>query len=513
MIRRNFATQSFVIRRILFNPTATTSERPWFTTIRRQLLSTATDNCNAGPQFTSTNHFRELDRTVQNRARSKFPSHWDLLKMQSKMFKFTADRWHVYLCAFSALGQIGQRAYFQHNDSTAVTRMVEAMAKCLDRFEPIDYFNFIRFLESRSFSYEDASSSNIQGPLCKWFIKYYSQLEPSAFFEILMAKACWLEQNRQLGTESEADVLKFLEHGTNLATQSAEISAALRMIHVIELYSIETEGNEKQYSALINSLLQSLAGKVLPSSQSDLFATLSFITGLHERPIKFRGIRPLRTSHVFQRYSTGDSRDDVDRASTVASPAAGWQWLRNSIELPFGSDDLSHLRQLAAFAAVEAYRSGTVDFSADDIERFLYKASEPFLMNPAVLFEPIPSDIPTMTRIDTLKILLMSLYAALDCDPDQLGVRLRASSIRFDYFYWERFDNMLRTQIPNLKPEQRPLVLDSIIKSLSHLNPGRLPTQKKLHKVVYQKDKMVVAKPIITPERRKFMELLKIGSA
>lgn len=82
-------------------------------------------NRDGSPQlFASTDHFRELERIVKKRARSEFPTYRNLLKMQSKMFKFTPDDWHVFLCAFSALSDIGQQIYFQHNDSATSTRMV-----------------------------------------------------------------------------------------------------------------------------------------------------------------------------------------------------------------------------------------------------------------------------------------------------------------------------------------------------------------------------------------------------
>lgn len=105
--------------------------------------------------------------------------------------------------------------------------------------------------------------------------------------------------------------------------------------------------------------------------QNDHFATLSFITSLQERPFRFRGIRTLKTGQVFHRYATGRSDEATNAPVATPVPAARWKWLRNVIEAPFSNNDLAHLRQLGAFAAVDAYSSKTVAFTADELERWI----------------------------------------------------------------------------------------------------------------------------------------------
>jgi hypothetical protein len=50
---------------------------------------------------------------------------------------------------------------------------------------------------------------------------------------------------------------------------------------------------------------------------------------------------------------------------------AAWKWLRNAIELAFEDNGLEHLRQLAAAAAVRAYVYKAVDFTPEEVNRYI----------------------------------------------------------------------------------------------------------------------------------------------
>lgn len=96
-------------------------------------------------------------------------------------------------------------------------------------------------------------------------------------------------------------------------------------------------------------------------------SSLKFIAGLQHRLVKNdRRNRAITTQEVFQRYACG-GRD----GATGPAPKAAWRWLRNSIELVFDSEQYDHLKQLAAYAAAEAYKYNAVDFSTDELARYV----------------------------------------------------------------------------------------------------------------------------------------------
>lgn len=80
-----------------------------------------------------------------------------------------------------------------------------------------------------------------------------------------MLKTQWLEERFSLAVEPVEDVLKFLEHGVKLATESPEISASLRMLHMIECYKTVVEANK--LTPMIKPLVGTLTRNVQPQSQ------------------------------------------------------------------------------------------------------------------------------------------------------------------------------------------------------------------------------------------------------
>lgn len=78
-------------------------------------------------------------------------------------------------------------------------------------------------------------------------------------------KTQWLEERFSLAIEPEEDVMKFLEHGVELATQSTGISASLRMLHMIECYKTVIDGNK--LTPFANQLIATLTRNVYPECQ------------------------------------------------------------------------------------------------------------------------------------------------------------------------------------------------------------------------------------------------------
>lgn len=72
----------------------------------------------------------------------------------------------------------------------------------------------------------------------------------------------------------------------------------------------------------------------------------------------------VKSQDVFQHYVCGSKVHAVRQA-----PKAAWQWLRNSVETTFDCDKYDHLRQLAAYTAVDAFKYRAVNFTAEELAR------------------------------------------------------------------------------------------------------------------------------------------------
>uniref|UniRef100_A0A914WUN8 Uncharacterized protein n=1 Tax=Plectus sambesii TaxID=2011161 RepID=A0A914WUN8_9BILA len=378
-------------------------------------------------------HFHALDKGLREKAQGKYKAYEDVKDLQKRAPNFTVDDWHEFLCAISAMGIYGGRLFFAKNELSAMTEIIGHLAKCCERFaEPIDYFNFIRLLlrfEDSFNRFRNDLPAEVKENVSKWFLKNFHRLEPSAFFEIFLIRTQWLNKKRLLKMESDEDIMKLLEHGQHLAAENNGIVIALEMLQIINYYS-NTMQRDK-LDPLISEIFDIMASRKLPSSQSDLCTALKLVVGEQRKVIRSKNTTATSTRHIFRRFAEN-------------SPKAAWKWLRNSIEVVFDSDELDHLRQLAAFAAVDAFKCKAVDFSVEELSRYLSVAAQPFLNNPAYLLEGTTAKMPTVSRTTALRLLLEALYNGLANEPrlrDQLPLW-----VRFDDAYWDRFFDMLQKE-------------------------------------------------------------------
>uniref|UniRef100_A0A914XIS6 ATPase expression protein 2, mitochondrial n=1 Tax=Plectus sambesii TaxID=2011161 RepID=A0A914XIS6_9BILA len=446
-----------------------------------------------------TSRFHELDKKAREKAHGKFKAYEDVKDLQKRAVNFTVDDWREFLVAFAAKGVHGGRVYFSSNRLEDMSDIVSRIANFCEHFEPIDYYNFLRLLLTFELSFNDWKKlpETVGENVCAWFMKKYEQLEPSAYFELLLMKTHWLEENRLLAIEPADDVLKFVERGVTLATQSSGISASLRMLHTIECYAKVID--RSLLTPSVDRLLDALTRNGWPGSQNDLCSSLKFIAGLQHRLIKRdKRKRTVTTQDVFQRYACG-SRD----GAVHPAPKAAWQWLRNSIEMVFDSDQYDHLKQLAAYAAVDAFKYKAVDFSTDELARFLIAAAEPFTKNPAVVMERLRTDVASVPRTVALKLVLAAICRGLlECKDSRLRNLLQASSIRFDDQYWDRFFDILKEEAPKIARESDRRLL---LKSLWNLNKAFLFEEVQQLPV---RDLALIRKPIDKGQHRIIMRYL-----
>uniref|UniRef100_A0A914XCA5 ATPase expression protein 2, mitochondrial n=1 Tax=Plectus sambesii TaxID=2011161 RepID=A0A914XCA5_9BILA len=314
-------------------------------------------------------------------------------------------------------------------------RLLEWLGEKKDKIESTDYFNLLRSLDvfsefgrltkrrTKTLGLQQSLPSSVHENIFHWFMKNYEKLDRHAFFQILNRKVVHATLNDILSLESQEDVLKVLEHGTKLAEDDAEIVNILHLLYTIELYS--GSYSDPRFSKSSQRLLATLANKALPVDGFDLFHSLQFVSSQ-----KTTG-SALSQRAVFRRHA--DNR-----------PA--WNWLRNSIELVFANDDYEDMRPIAAVAAVRAYKWKAIDYSPDDVNKYLTLAAKPYLTDPAIFFKPSRNDAFNAKRT-ALSYLVLAIRSAAISDLPDLG----KLSVRLDDAYWSKFFDVVEKEAPKLE--------------------------------------------------------------
>lgn len=160
-------------------------------------------------------------------------------------------------------------------------------------------------------------------------------------------------QEKLLDKDPVDDCLKVIDYGVKLAQEEdCEINSILHLLYTVQLYS-QTFKNQAKLSTFAQELVEILKKKEMPSNSKDLLETMIFLS-----ENKSSVDLPLTNRAVFRRHANGNY--------------AAWKWLRNAIQLIFKSDEYASLRQMAAVAAVRAYKWKAVNFTPDDIDRYCF---------------------------------------------------------------------------------------------------------------------------------------------
>lgn len=160
-------------------------------------------------------------------------------------------------------------------------------------------------------------------------------------------------QHKLLERDTVDDCLKIIEHGVKLAKlKDCEVNNILHLLYTIELYrrSFNNDDDDAKFRRFAEELIEILKKKEMTANSKDLLETMIFLS-----EEKSSADLPLTNRAVFKRYSKGNE--------------AAWKWLRNAIHLIFREDDFAYLRQMAAVAAVRAYKWKAIDFTPDDIDK------------------------------------------------------------------------------------------------------------------------------------------------
>lgn len=123
---------------------------------------------------------------MREEAQGKCQAYEDMKDFQKRAVDFSIDDWREFLAAFAAMGIHRGRVYLSSKRLDEMTEIVGRIADFCEHFEPIDYYNFLRLLLTFEFSFSDWHElpDQVREGVCRWFVKNFEQLEPSAFFEV-----------------------------------------------------------------------------------------------------------------------------------------------------------------------------------------------------------------------------------------------------------------------------------------------------------------------------------------
>uniref|UniRef100_A0A914UNF1 Uncharacterized protein n=1 Tax=Plectus sambesii TaxID=2011161 RepID=A0A914UNF1_9BILA len=368
--------------------------------------------------LTARRPFAVLNQEVRAKAMT-ISNDYQLIDMKHRLPILDEEEWRIYL---STLGKMYLPDYmhFGYDQTENLQALIERIAPFCGRLAPIDFYNYLRFVDAFDIHQELADHliwcSELPLNISKWFLDRYESIECGAFFQILKLKTRFLRRNSLLfHSENEEEASEYLRHGFNLLEQpQSDICDCLDMLFLLQVYGRTSVGGNS--NSLIAPTLDRLAAKDLPNSLDDVYNSLQIICDE-----KLRKKRALSTPEFeFYRHARKNK--------------AAWQWLRNSIELVFEEDDLERLRPLAAAAAVRAFIFKAVDFSPEQVNRYLSIAADPYLENPAIVFETQKSEEQLPNRRIALSHLIYAVFAAV------VNSDLRNSlTVRLNDAYWRRF--------------------------------------------------------------------------
>uniref|UniRef100_A0A914WM98 ATPase expression protein 2, mitochondrial n=1 Tax=Plectus sambesii TaxID=2011161 RepID=A0A914WM98_9BILA len=303
-------------------------------------------------------------------------------------------------------------------------RACDWLTKNVDSVKPRQYFNFLRYLQAVTVKRRNNRSQtdlpqfiDPYASVSQWFMKHYSTLKSLAFFEILNEKTRFLVHHKLLEREAIDDCLKVIDHGIKLAQkEETEINNILHLLYTVELYR-QLFKDEAKLSLFAERLVDILKKKDMPVNSKDLLETMTFLSEI-KQPMDSL----LTNRAVFRQHAKGDGGE--------------WRWLRNAINLVFDEEEYASLRQMAAVAAVRAYKWKAADFTPDDMERFLQMAAEPIFANPSAAYfdSPMKEEV-SLSSANRLKALIVAVRSASHSDLPQLG----KLPVQVDDAFWDRF--------------------------------------------------------------------------
>uniref|UniRef100_A0A914WRR2 Uncharacterized protein n=1 Tax=Plectus sambesii TaxID=2011161 RepID=A0A914WRR2_9BILA len=284
----------------------------------------------------------------------------------------------------------------------------------IDKTTAVDFHNFLRFLGHYYIAFKEPLSPSLRTLLTKWFMGQYESLAPDAFFEIFQSLTFLsiTAQSQEPFFRLE-DICTFVKRAVELA-DDADVVDILRLLSSLDHYSALYNSEVcKDFDSATSRLIEVLRTRSAPNDLFDLGRSIMWLAKSEWATIEYAN-----SNNPPLHHPVGVNFD----------PA--WKWLRSAVELAFDDADLCHRRGPAALAAVRAFQSKAVDFSATEINRLLQTAAAPFLADPSL---PFKHQFYTSPHAAFIRLLVAIRTAA---NTDGLAEHL---TVRFDDAFWRSF--------------------------------------------------------------------------
>uniref|UniRef100_A0A914WMP4 Uncharacterized protein n=1 Tax=Plectus sambesii TaxID=2011161 RepID=A0A914WMP4_9BILA len=384
---------------------------------------------------------------------------FSIIDAKRRLPTFTNDDWRRHLFALAHAGQ-----YFPRNQEAVMAQIKDGAISWIeqnnDSIQPIDYYNFLSFLRVYQRIYRILEPNNARRKMLRWFLDRYQSLQSDEFFPIFWRITFLLVQSAQEDEQTKQDIAKMIAHAVELAG-NADIYLNLRLLQLLHQYSISKQLEPQTIANFEEQIFALLRTKELPANQRDLFCTLRFVADIEKSYNESQSI--ITKASVFRAYA---------RRRGVS-----WDWLRNSIELVFSGDDsYYHIRQPAALAAVRAYKWKAIPLLPEDVNRYIELAAEPYLTNPAILFEP--QSIKGQSAPEhyvNFAYLLVAIKSAALTDLRDRGVL----TVRLDGTFWDRFFATMKTEVAKLNGRRTELLRPIWIRCSHHASPKQLSSRQR----------------------------------
>uniref|UniRef100_A0A914VRJ2 Uncharacterized protein n=1 Tax=Plectus sambesii TaxID=2011161 RepID=A0A914VRJ2_9BILA len=362
---------------------------------------------------------------------------FDILDFNRRLPTFTDQDWSRYL---SGLGAVGE--YFPTGQETVMTKARDLasawMLANVKSLSPIDYYNYLGFLERyfKHYNMPMDNASQVDYWISKWFSERFDTLEPNTFLEIFM-RIAHLHSSRKLRRTiiTPTNLRPIVVHATTELVKDADVYEILGLLYIIHYFdSLVKHSRRTTYTIAKQRLMTALAERDSCVDDHDIQRSLLFAVDSHSPSRAAPGYKEVQKRHIF----LGGAHFD---------PA--WRWIRSAVESAFAHERLIDLRQVAAFAAVRAYRWKNVAFTPNQVSGYLLEAAKPYIENPAIVFESRDFSAQLPHHIG-----FRALLAAVRCAANSNLPEMGKMPIRLDDHFWDRFFEMLTVEVPKLGDER-----------------------------------------------------------